>query len=111
MEDHSPSPPVPTDIPEGAINAKVPLDALYQVLHHGENASGDSHRFSVSADPEDATSKVSGQVVEVKYNTQKLFSRIFTVFQMKLALEYMLFLDKTLYHLLLFNNHCNWEKK
>nr|XP_022317151.1 sperm flagellar protein 2-like isoform X9 [Crassostrea virginica] len=57
MEDHSPSPPVPTDIPEGAINAKVPLDALYQVLHHGENASGDSHRFSVSADPEDATSK------------------------------------------------------
>lgn len=57
MEDHSPSPPVPTDIPEDAINAKVPLDALYQVLHHGENASGDSHRFSVSADPEDATSR------------------------------------------------------
>lgn len=62
MEDHSPSPPCPTDIPEDAINAKVPLDALYQVLHHGENASGDSHRFSVSADPEDATSKVGGQV-------------------------------------------------
>ncbi|XP_062579929.1 sperm flagellar protein 2-like isoform X2 [Saccostrea cucullata] len=57
VEDHSPSPPVPTDIPEDAINARVPLDALYQVLHHGENASGDSHRFSVSADPEDATSK------------------------------------------------------
>eukprot|EP00105_Crassostrea_gigas_P002319 XP_011414807.1 PREDICTED: sperm flagellar protein 2 isoform X4 [Crassostrea gigas] len=57
MEDHSPSPPVPTDIPEDAVNAKVPLDALYQVLHHGENASGDSHRFSVSADPEDATSR------------------------------------------------------
>lgn len=63
MEDHSPSPPVPTDIPEDAVNAKVPLDALYQVLHHGENASGDSHRFSVSADPEDATSRVSGDVV------------------------------------------------
>lgn len=63
MEDHSPSPPVPTDIPEDAVNAKVPLDALYQVLHHGENASGDSHRFSVSADPEDATSRVSCQVV------------------------------------------------
>nr|XP_011414807.2 sperm flagellar protein 2 isoform X4 [Crassostrea gigas] len=57
MEDHSPSPPVPIDIPEDAVNAKVPLDALYQVLHHGENASGDSHRFSVSADPEDATSR------------------------------------------------------
>ncbi|XP_061182644.1 sperm flagellar protein 2-like [Saccostrea echinata] len=53
VEDPSPSPPVPTDIPEDAINARVPLNALYQVLHHGENASGDS----VSADPEDATSK------------------------------------------------------
>lgn len=63
MEDHSPSPPVPTDIPEDAVNAKVPLDALYQVLHHGENASGDSHRFSVSADPEDATSRVSCFIV------------------------------------------------
>ncbi|XP_048761563.2 sperm flagellar protein 2-like isoform X3 [Ostrea edulis] len=56
VEDHSPSPPTPVDIPDDAINAKVPLEALYQVLHHGENASGDSHRFSVSADPEDATS-------------------------------------------------------
>lgn len=68
MEDHSPSPPVPIDIPEDAVNAKVPLDALYQVLHHGENASGDSHRFSVSADPEDATSRVSCLIVWERLN-------------------------------------------
>ncbi|KAK2168514.1 hypothetical protein LSH36_16g05047 [Paralvinella palmiformis] len=37
------------DIPEAATNAVV--------LHHGLNMRGDSHRFSVSADPEDAFSK------------------------------------------------------
>lgn len=77
MEDHSPSPPVPTDIPEDAVNAKVPLDALYQVLHHGENASGDSHRFSVSADPEDATSRVSGDVVWERLDKIYVIQKVF----------------------------------
>lgn len=79
MEDHSPSPPVPTDIPEDAVNAKVPLDALYQVLHHGENASGDSHRFSVSADPEDATSRVSGDVVWERLDKLNITLKMFYV--------------------------------
>lgn len=57
-EDVSPMPP-PDDIPTEALDAVVPLDALYRVLHHGETAKGDSHRFSVTADPEDATSRVS----------------------------------------------------
>lgn len=57
-EDVSPMPP-PDDIPPEALDAVVPLDALYRVLHHGETAKGDSHRFSVTADPEDATSRVS----------------------------------------------------
>ncbi|XP_053393746.1 sperm flagellar protein 2-like isoform X2 [Mercenaria mercenaria] len=50
-------PPPPEDIPAEAIDAVVPLDALYRVLHHGETAKGDSHRFSVTADPEDSTSR------------------------------------------------------
>lgn len=81
MEDHSPSPPVPTDIPEDAVNAKVPLDALYQVLHHGENASGDSHRFSVSADPEDATSRVSGDVVWERLDKINITLKVFYNFR------------------------------
>lgn len=51
------TPPPPEDIPAEAIDAVVPLDALYKVLHHGETAKGDSHRFSVTADPEDSTSR------------------------------------------------------
>ena len=58
MDDPSPPPPYPADIPDEAVNAKVPMEALYRVLHHGESASGDSHRFSVQADPEDSTSRV-----------------------------------------------------
>ena len=50
-----PLPPMPSE----AIDTCVPLDSLYRVLHHGESAKGDSHRFSVTADPEDATSRVS----------------------------------------------------
>lgn len=57
-DDVSPPPPPPEDIPAEAVDAVVPLDALYRVLHHGETAKGDSHRFSVTADPEDSTSKV-----------------------------------------------------
>ncbi|WAR24394.1 SPEF2-like protein [Mya arenaria] len=56
LEDVSPMPP-PEDIPSEAIDAVVPLDALYRVLHHGETPKGDSHRYSVTADPEDATSR------------------------------------------------------
>ncbi|XP_060552949.1 sperm flagellar protein 2-like isoform X2 [Ruditapes philippinarum] len=55
-DDVSPPPP-PEDIPAEAVDAVVPLDALYRVLHHGETAKGDSHRFSVTADPEDSTSR------------------------------------------------------
>ena len=58
LDDPSP-PPTADDIPVDAADAQVSLDALYRVLHHGESAKGDSHRFSVSADPEDATSRVS----------------------------------------------------
>lgn len=57
LDDPSP-PPAADDIPVDAVDAQVPLDSLYRVLHHGESAKGDSHRFSVSADPEDATSRV-----------------------------------------------------
>ena len=56
LDDPSP-PPTADDIPVDAADAQVSLDALYRVLHHGESAKGDSHRFSVSADPEDATSR------------------------------------------------------
>lgn len=45
------------DIPDSALESRVPLDALDQVLHHGQSVSGDSHRFSVTADPEDAFSR------------------------------------------------------
>ncbi len=30
-----------------------------QVLHHGQSMRGESHRFSVTVDPEDAFSRVS----------------------------------------------------
>lgn len=56
LDDSSPT-PAADDIPADATDAQVSLDALYRVLHHGESAKGDSHRFSVSADPEDATSR------------------------------------------------------
>ena len=55
--EETPLPP-PEDIPDEAMDALVPLDAIYRVFHHGETAKGDSHRFSVTADPEDATSRV-----------------------------------------------------
>lgn len=58
LDDPSPS-PAADDIPVDAVDALVNIDALYRVLHHGESAKGDSHRFSVSADPEDATSRVN----------------------------------------------------
>ena len=54
-----PESPLPEDVPPEAINAKVPLEALVRVLHHGQSVRGDSHRFSVTSDPEDAFSKVS----------------------------------------------------
>ncbi|XP_069125844.1 sperm flagellar protein 2-like isoform X2 [Argopecten irradians] len=57
VDDPSPPPPIPEDIPNEAMDATVPLEALYRVFHHGESAKGDSHRFSVCADPEDATSR------------------------------------------------------
>ncbi|XP_059172221.1 sperm flagellar protein 2-like isoform X3 [Physella acuta] len=43
-------------IPQSAVDALVPVEALYQVLHHGEITRGDSYRFTSSADPEDHTS-------------------------------------------------------
>lgn len=49
--------PPQEDVPDAAMNAKVPLDALDKVLHHGQSQAGDSHRFSVTADPEDACSR------------------------------------------------------
>lgn len=66
LDDPSP-PPAADDIPVDAADAQVSLDALYRVLHHGESAKGDSHRFSVSADPEDATSreKLAGVYLEL----------------------------------------------
>ncbi|XP_071954486.1 sperm flagellar protein 2-like isoform X2 [Antedon mediterranea] len=49
--------PPEEDIPQSATNATVPLDALVQVLHHGQPLLGDSHRFSVTSDPEDTFSR------------------------------------------------------
>ncbi|XP_072172673.1 sperm flagellar protein 2-like [Diadema setosum] len=40
-----------------ALTATVPLAALVQVLHHGQPSLGDSHRFSVTSDPEDTFSQ------------------------------------------------------
>eukprot|EP00057_Strongylocentrotus_purpuratus_P034053 XP_793745.3 PREDICTED: sperm flagellar protein 2 isoform X2 [Strongylocentrotus purpuratus] len=40
-------------VPVSAVSATVPLSALVQVLHHGQPSLGDSHRFSVTSDPED----------------------------------------------------------
>ncbi len=45
-------------IPDTASQALVSLDALDRVLHHGQSTRGDTHRFSVTADPEDAFSRV-----------------------------------------------------
>ncbi|KAL8590470.1 hypothetical protein ACOMHN_011683 [Nucella lapillus] len=51
-------PPMTVDfIPPEAVDATVPLDALLRVFHHSEISSGDSHRFSISVDHEDNTSK------------------------------------------------------
>ncbi|XP_070194777.1 sperm flagellar protein 2-like isoform X3 [Littorina saxatilis] len=59
-------------IPPEAVDAVVPLDSLYRVFHHSEIASGDSHRFSVSVDPEDATSKEKLSVVYVELGDESL---------------------------------------
>ncbi|XP_071799466.1 sperm flagellar protein 2-like isoform X1 [Asterias amurensis] len=44
-------------IPPSALQATVDLNALVQVLHHGQPTLGDSHRFSVTSDPEDTFSQ------------------------------------------------------
>ncbi|XP_038067047.1 sperm flagellar protein 2-like isoform X1 [Patiria miniata] len=44
-------------IPSSALHATVDLKALVQVLHHGRPTLGDSHRFSVTSDPEDTFSQ------------------------------------------------------
>ncbi|XP_022100241.1 sperm flagellar protein 2-like isoform X2 [Acanthaster planci] len=44
-------------IPPSALQATVELKALVQVLHHGRPTLGDSHRFSVTSDPEDTFSQ------------------------------------------------------
>ncbi|GFR65233.1 sperm flagellar 2, partial [Elysia marginata] len=49
-------PMVEVDIPADANNVFVSVEDLFRVLHHGEISKGDSHRFSVTADPEDHTS-------------------------------------------------------
>ncbi|KAK3767112.1 hypothetical protein RRG08_017986 [Elysia crispata] len=49
-------PMVEVDIPIEANNVVVSVEDLFRVLHHGEISKGDSHRFSVTADPEDHTS-------------------------------------------------------
>ncbi|KAH3733219.1 hypothetical protein DPMN_039644 [Dreissena polymorpha] len=69
-EELSPLPP-PDDIPADAVDSVVPLDALYRVLHHGETPKGDSHRYSVTADPEDATSRerLAGVYQELGYES------------------------------------------
>jgi len=43
-------------IPPEAEGVTVAVEALFKVIHHGEITKGDSHRFSVMADPEDQTS-------------------------------------------------------
>ncbi|XP_074641466.1 sperm flagellar protein 2-like, partial [Tubulanus polymorphus] len=40
-----------------ASDAKVPMESLLRVFHHGERHRGDSHRFAVTSDPEDTMSK------------------------------------------------------
>ena len=50
---------------EEGLKLLIPCDTLcclFQVLHHGQSMRGDSHRFSVTADPEDAYSRVSTTV-------------------------------------------------
>ncbi|XP_041476082.1 sperm flagellar protein 2-like isoform X2 [Lytechinus variegatus] len=44
-------------VPVSAVTATVPLSALVRVLHHGQPSLGDSHRFSVTSDPEDTFSQ------------------------------------------------------
>uniref|UniRef100_A0A2C9KBG9 Calponin-homology (CH) domain-containing protein n=1 Tax=Biomphalaria glabrata TaxID=6526 RepID=A0A2C9KBG9_BIOGL len=39
-----------------ANDALVSVEALFKVLHHGDNTKGDSHRFTSTVDPEDHTS-------------------------------------------------------
>ncbi|XP_071117594.1 sperm flagellar protein 2-like [Haliotis cracherodii] len=63
-EEKAVEPPMTTEeIPPESLEARVPIEALYKVLHHGDSCHGDSHRFSVSADPEDATSRERLSVV------------------------------------------------
>lgn len=56
------------DILEDAVNVKVLLDVLYQVLYYGENVSGDSYRFSVLVDFEDVILRVSCFIVWERFN-------------------------------------------
>ncbi|PIK53703.1 putative sperm flagellar protein 2-like [Apostichopus japonicus] len=54
-------------IPASATKALVPIDALVKVFHHGQPSLGDSHRFSVTTDPEDTFSfeRISGVYKEL----------------------------------------------
>ncbi|XP_076440661.1 sperm flagellar protein 2-like isoform X2 [Babylonia areolata] len=72
-EDKGPVEPPMTadDIPPEAVDALVPLEALFRVFHHSEISSGDSHRFSVSVDPEDVTSKEKLAAVYLELNDEE----------------------------------------
>ena len=59
--------PIPEDIPDDAVNARVPLDALVDCLAHGQSLRGDSHRFSTTTDPDVAFSKVRKMQIHLSH--------------------------------------------
>lgn len=75
QQDKAPVEPPMTveEIPPEAIDAMVPLQALFRVLHHSEISGGDSHRFSITVDPEDNASmeKLSAVYAELGDETLK----------------------------------------
>ncbi|KAK2189344.1 hypothetical protein NP493_109g07057 [Ridgeia piscesae] len=66
------------DVPESAINSKVPLQALYTVLHHGQRMSGDSHRFNISTEPEDVNSLERLRAIYEELGAEDLEPILFT---------------------------------
>lgn len=67
------------DILEDAVNVKVLLDVLYQVLYYGENVSGDSYCFSVLVDFEDVILRVSCFIVWERFDQIYIIYKVYII--------------------------------
>ncbi|KAK6179274.1 hypothetical protein SNE40_011674 [Patella caerulea] len=72
-DDRQVEPPMTGEIiPDEAIEAKVPIDSLFKVFHHGESTHGDSHRYNLATDPEETTSREKLAAVYVELGSEDL---------------------------------------